>query len=103
MEHHSSKNRKLRPLRIFCLGAAIVAALVLIGKAVICFLVTDLFNGMTRSVGIIGGADGPTSIFITTSVTDRVDGSFFFWLGVLIIGIVGYVLLKRRNRKEDDK
>ena len=59
------------PLRFVCLAAAILAAIVLSGKLLLHFFVDDFINGMTRSIGIIGGADGPTSVFITTSVSGR--------------------------------
>ena len=90
------------PLRFLCLAAAVFSALVLIGKLVLHFLVTDFFNGMTHSIGIIGGADGPTSVFVSTTVSERFDGGLFFWLFVLIAGIAGFYLLNRRNNKEDE-
>jgi len=94
---------KQSPWRIVCLIAAFVSAAVLLGKVAIHLLVNDFINGMTRTVGIIGGADGPTSVFITSSVTERVDGSFFFWLAILVAGITGYFLLKKNNYKENLK
>lgn len=94
--------RKKSPFRFICLAAAILSGLVLIGKLVLHFLVTDFFNGMTRSIGIIGGADGPTSVFVSTTVSERFDGGLFFWLFVLIAGIAGFYLLNRRNNKEDE-
>lgn len=50
-------------VRIF---AAVLAAILLLG------LITPAFAaeaGESSSVGIIGGADGPTAIFVTTSPT----------------------------------
>ena len=96
--HHVRKS----PLRFVCLGAAILSAMVLIGKVLIQFLVNDFINGMSRSIGIIGGADGPTSVFVSATVSERFDGGLFFWLFVLIAGIAGFYVLNRRNDKEDE-
>lgn len=47
-------------------------------------------------IGIIGGADGPTSIFITTSV----NWSLIIGIGVIIILIaVGFIVWKKKHRK----
>ena len=58
-----------------------------------------LIFGMTpeqaASVGIIGGADGPTAIFVTTPAWTRPA-----WMAaLLIIGVVGYLLLRRCKAK----
>ena len=95
--------QKKTPLRIVCLAAAILSAIVLSGKLLLHFFLDDFVNGMTRSIGIIGGADGPTSVFITTSVSGRATAELIFWLIVLIAGIVGFYLLKSADRKEDHK
>ena len=47
------------------------------------------------SIGIIGGADGPTAIFVTTPAWTRPA-----WMAaLLIIGVVGYLLLRRCKAK----
>ena len=48
------------------------------------------------SVGIIGGADGPTAIMVTSSGVFR-EG--IAALILLVIGIVGFILLRRMKRK----
>ena len=49
----------------------------------------------SSSVGIIGGADGPTAIFVTTPAWTRPA-----WMAaLLIIGVVGYLLLRRCKAK----
>lgn len=50
---------------------------------------------MTNSLGIIGGADGPTAVFITGSIGPLVLGIFF---GVLALMIVLYFALYRRGK-----
>lgn len=57
--------------------------------------------GGAGSVGIIGGADGPTSIFVSTAL---VESSGFDWdllvvTVVLVIGIVGFLRLRKCKPK----
>ena len=81
------------PLRFVCLGAAALALLIGLLKTV-----TNL-RGFA-SVGVIGGADGPTEIFIT-------GPKIWDWAGViaagvvLVLGVVGYLLLRRLPPKKD--
>ena len=52
-------------------------------------------SGGAATIGIIGGADGPTAIFVTTPAWTRPA-----WMAaLLIIGIVGYLLLRRCKTK----
>lgn len=97
----AAPHHKKSPLRFVCLAAAILSGLVLVGKLIANLLVAGFINGMARSVGIIGGADGPTSIFVTASVSDGFDGGLIFWLLLLIAGITGFCLLNRSKNKED--
>ena len=55
------------------------------------FLGSVLLAKRNTSVGIIGGADGPTAIFVTSSLFD----SLFGWIGILglITLNVGIVLM----------
>ena len=46
---------------------------------------------------IIGGADGPTAIFVTTTTTGP-DWEFILFAGIFILGLAGYFRL-RRGRK----
>lgn len=46
-----------------------------------------------QSVGIIGGADGPTAVFVTTSAGP--DWDLILMAGALLVGIVGYWHLRR--------
>ena len=78
------------PLRFVCLGAAVLALLAGLLKTV-----TNL-RGFA-SVGVIGGADGPTEIFIA-------GPQIFDWADViaagivLVLGLIGYLLLRRLPR-----
>ena len=50
------------------------------------------------SVGVIGGADGPTAIFVTSNV----QSWFHYVLAVLmiVVGIVGFLKLRNPESKE---
>lgn len=80
------------PLRFVCLGAALLALLAGLLKTV-----TNL-RGFA-SVGVIGGADGPTEIFIA-------GPQIFDWADViaagivLVLGLIGYLLLRRLPPKK---
>ena len=49
------------------------------------------------SLGIIGGADGPTAIFVTAKT--RFDWDVFLMLLLLVIGVTGFLCLRRCKRK----
>ena len=52
----------------------------------------DLFNN-AASIGIIGGADGPTSIFITGDIQNLVLGA----LAVMMLVVTGIVVAVRKK------
>ena len=86
------------PLRIAFLLLSALSAFVLIGKMVISFMITRVLNTQFSSIGIIGGEDGPTSIFLTTSMSNRGMTETIVWAVLLIIGIAGCLFLKRREK-----
>ena len=52
-------------------------------------------SGGAAAIGIIGGADGPTAIFVTTPAWTRPA-----WMAaLLIVGVVGYLLLRHCKAK----
>ena len=55
----------------------------------------------SASIGIIGGADGPTSIFVTGISTYRsgFDWDIAIMVAVLIVGIVGFIRLRKCKQK----
>jgi Na+-transporting methylmalonyl-CoA/oxaloacetate decarboxylase beta subunit len=55
---------------------------------------TDLSDA--SSIGIIGGADGPTTIFVSGSVSPGVTALFAV---LTVIGIVYLIIAKRRDNK----
>lgn len=88
------------PWRFVFLGMAIVSALYFVVQGALwlwAFYWLHLTTG--ASVGIIGGADGPTAVFVTASVGVDWDGVFFLLL--LVVGIVGFLRLRKcRSHKK---
>ena len=58
---------------------------------------SPIYPGNEDSIGIIGGADGPTAIFITDSPAFTSSLSFAACLLLSVIGIGGYYLLRHRK------
>ena len=83
------------PWRFACLALAIVSGAALVWKAFMMLLVwIYLRSSEAASVGIIGGADGPTAIFVTT----RLGGfptELVVILALLVVGVVGFLRLRR--------
>ena len=49
-----------------------------------------------ESIGIIGGADGPTVVFVTTAV----DSVYYWWIPILLIGVGVWGFLRLRKCKQ---
>ena len=67
----------------------------LISHVIAFFIGISMAVSESSTVGIIGGADGPTAIFVTAPRWTGLAISF----GALFIGAVGYFLLRRCKRK----
>ena len=82
-----------RAWRIFfvCLGA--VALLSFAVGIINCVLAMNAINEMNASIGIIGGADGPTAIFVVR------EGVGFLKLTVPIIALIASVIGILRTKK----
>lgn len=59
---------------------------------------TQIFANEAASLGVIGGADGPTAIFVTTS--PGFDWDIVLVAGLLIGGIAGFLRLRRCKPKQ---
>ena len=95
--------KKQKLLRWVCLGAAIIGGLELLGSIltwVLCrFMPAPGFSaGEAVSVGIIGGADGPTAIFVTASA----PGVLSWLVPALLLagGIRSYLYLRGHREAE---
>lgn len=88
------------PWRFLFAAAAIYGVLELLGSLA-AWLLALLWTapgfsvGEAASVGIIGGADGPTAVFVTTPGR----ASYLVPMAMVIIGIWGYRKLKRCQSK----
>ena len=85
------------PWRFLFLGIAAIGGVRLLYDGVVSLigyfiLRSELVqSGSAAAIGIIGGADGPTAIFVTTPAWTRPA-----WMAaLLIVGVVGYLLLRR--------
>lgn len=86
------------PWRWLCLALIIGCVLSLIFGGATGLMLSLLNASVNSSIGIIGGADGPTAIFVTAS------GDFLWYqlgmtLLVLAMGILGFYRLSRCPRK----
>lgn len=95
------KNGDKRIWRFVFAAMVLLAALQLLGF-VACWLIGSVLGGISFSVpavsvGIIGGADGPTAIFVTGMA--KPDWQLILWIVLLVIGITGLRKL-RGNGKE---
>ena len=80
------------------LAAALTAAVMLLFEGLTGLLVglLNLTVNEADSIGIIGGADGPTAIFVTgVTTTGSGDYSWVIWVMVLAMGILGWWKLGR--------
>lgn len=96
-----TKNGDKRIWRFVFAAMVLLAALQLLGF-VACWLIGSVLGGISfsvpaASVGIIGGADGPTAIFVTGMA--KPDWQLILWIVLLVIGITGLRKL-RGNGKE---
>lgn len=88
------------PWRYLFLGIAVAAGVWLGGYGVmqvIAFLLLAQINSDAASVGIIGGADGPTAIFLTTKA--GIDWDIVIIVIALILGVVGFLRLRKCKKK----
>ena len=89
---------KRKILKTLCLIVAALGSLELLGNLAVWVIAKyhtiSATRGEMASVGIIGGADGPTAVFVTTSV----GGHWLIPLAMVALGLVGYLCLKKCNK-----
>ncbi len=59
-----------------------------------------LSNGMLNKIGVIGDADGPTQIFVSTAVEGQVREMVTAGI-LLIMGVLGFVKLSHCHKKQE--
>lgn len=87
------------PWRWVCLAVAILSGLCLAYQGLPGLLLM-LFNksyNAAASIGVIGGADGPTAIFVTTKTS--ATPLFMIYGSFILLGLVGFLLLRKLKRK----
>ncbi len=87
------------PWRFACLALAVLSGGWIFIYEVVGYIVIHGFRLYRDgfSVGVIGGADGPTAIFVTR--TTGTDWDLIFMVAIFLASLLGYFLLKRRKRK----
>ena len=86
------------PWRWACLAIIIGCILSLIFGGTIGLLIHLINASVSSSIGIIGGADGPTAIFVTTSA-DYIWYQAGITVIILTMAILGFYRLSRCPRK----
>lgn len=84
---------KRKLLRIVSLAALTIGILTLTAAAILPLLLTN-FTVFSPSVGIIGGADGPTAIVVAT--TTGIDWDIVIGLLLAVAGIVGLAATRKK-------
>ncbi len=93
------ENKKQNPWRFAFLAMAVYGFLKILpgiwaNILMLWFAVRSKFSSNHAvSVGIIGGADGPTAIFLTTLGWVH----YIFPVLMLLVGIIGYIKLKKQK------
>ena len=86
------------PWRFLFLGIAAIGGVRLLYDGFVSLIGYFLLrrqSGGAATIGIIGGADGPTAVFVTTPAWTR-----SVWMAALfIVGMAGYLLLRRCKAK----
>lgn len=89
---------KRKLLKLVCLAATLLGGLELLGNVAawvaVKYVTAAVSRGEFSGVGIIGGADGPTAVFVTTSGLQH----WLIPLALLAVGLLGLYGLKKCNK-----
>lgn len=80
----------------------VLIILILLALAATGLSMLSLMNEQ-QSIGIIGGADGPTTIIVSTMVTENPNGSIVLYAVtavLLVTATVVYLIYRSRNRRD---
>ena len=86
------------PWRWACLALAILSGLCIAYKGLPGLLLMLFNKANNASIGIIGGADGPTAVFVTTS-GNGFHATIGLYILLLITGILGFLILRKLKQK----
>ena len=88
------------PWRWVFLGLAVVSGLCIAYRGLPGLLLM-LFNktyNAAASIGVIGGADGPTAIFVTTK-PGNIHAPVGMYIILLLTGIIGFLIMRKLKQK----
>ena len=94
MPMRKEENCRRSPWRFVCLAAAVVSGGWLVFYGAVQLLALRALEGEAVSIGIIGGADGPTQIFVTTAPPDL--WSLVLPLVFFALMLWGFIRTRRR-------
>ena len=86
------------PWRWACLLLAAVSGLTFLCKGIMNLLVAAITFAENQSVGIIGGADGPTAIFVTQA-PGAANYSMLMSGLILVMSVIGFYCLGHIKKK----
>lgn len=86
------------PWRWACLALVVISGLAFAYKGLVNLLVAAITYAENQSVGIIGGADGPTAIFVTQSPDSGIYSMLMSGL-ILVMSILGFYYLGHMRKK----
>lgn len=81
------------PWRWACLALAVFSGLCLVYRGYANLLLVLFNKANNASIGIIGGADGPTAVFVTTQTLYSGLPAEIIYTMLLIMGILGFIAL----------
>lgn len=85
-------NRRL--LRIVCFIACVVSSCVLLGGIAAVIYMNSAFNNAGSDIAVIGGADGPTAIFVTAG-----DLSLFPFIAAVVVAVISAIGIYKTRKK----
>lgn len=86
------------PWRWIFLGLAVFSGLCLAYRGLTGLLLMLFNKAYNASIGIIGGADGPTAIFVSTS-RNGMHATMGLYIILLLTGILGFFILRKLKQK----
>lgn len=94
-EQFAKQNENRRRIwRIIFIAVGVIAGVVLMGELIELIYTQAMLNSIEESVGIIGGADGPTRIMVANAV-NPID-EWIFAVIAAVVSVVGIYKTKRR-------
>ena len=99
-DRENSSGRRKNPKRFAFAAMAALGGLGVLSYLA-CWLIGNMLGGISfslpaSSIGIIGGADGPTSVFVAASAGPAWE--LLLCIAMLFVGMVGYRRLNKVNQ-----